>query len=210
MGSLLDSKLFYNFTKVSIGDGKLLSVKHIGKSTLHNNPRPVVLSPIYHVPNLAWNLISVHQLCHDNDCFIGFDGLSFCVKNKKARKVLLWATSSWGLYLIPNLPLPSWSFTLVASTALLLPWHAHLGHFNSQIVHYLGKSILDHKSCSSWDKGKTHRLLSEFTNHHGNYPLALIHPNVWTSPICSNLDFKYSIIFVDDFSRLAISNEAKT
>ena len=98
IGNIQNPRSFYDLTKLSVSDSCLLPVKQVGKAFLHTGSRSLLLSLIYHVPNLTRNLISIAQLCHKNSCAIDFNGSSFSLKDKQTGKVLLKADSSHGLY----------------------------------------------------------------------------------------------------------------
>jgi len=70
--------------------------------------KPLVLSSVLYVPTLKHNLLSVKQLCQDNNCIVVFNDSSICVKDKISGKVLLRASSTSNVY--P--PSCSWFFPL--------------------------------------------------------------------------------------------------
>jgi len=61
-----------------------------------------------YVPKLKYNWLSTQQLCHDNDCKVGFDSSSVYVKDKAQGKFFLkvpvMATSTLYTLTSPFLP----------------------------------------------------------------------------------------------------------
>lgn len=81
-GKILNPRHFYDLIKVSVGDGSFRSIKQVSKAFLHTDSRSLLLSPVYHVPNHACNLLLVSQLCHTNSCAIDVNGSSFPGKDQ--------------------------------------------------------------------------------------------------------------------------------
>lgn len=69
---LFNSLTYQDCNKVTIGDGKQLSILHTGSKFFHTPPRSFNLQQVLHVPNLATDLISVSKFCHDNNTFFEF------------------------------------------------------------------------------------------------------------------------------------------
>ncbi|CAL8176000.1 unnamed protein product [Prunus armeniaca] len=82
---------------VTVGNGEGLQIRHIGTAKLSS----LTLPSVFHVPHLTANLLSVHQLCKDNNCNIIFDVSGFYIQDKLTKKILLQGKSSQGLYPIP-------------------------------------------------------------------------------------------------------------
>ncbi|CAL8136785.1 unnamed protein product [Prunus armeniaca] len=87
--------------KITIGNGEGLQIDHIGYPTLSNLPGTLHLKQVYHVPQLATNLLSVYQLCKDNNCIVVFDEYHIYVQEKQTNKVLYKGQSDKGLFPIP-------------------------------------------------------------------------------------------------------------
>ena len=88
---------------------------------------------------------------------------------------------------------------IVASSTSLTRWYACLGHPNKQVLSRVCNSSSKSISCKSCLVGKSHQLPFEYVSHRASFPLVVIHYDVWTSPILSNSDFKYFMLFVDDY-----------
>ncbi|CAL9008157.1 unnamed protein product [Prunus brigantina] len=82
---------------VTVGNGEGLQICHIGTAKLSS----LSLPSVFHVPHLTANLLSMHQLCKDNNCNIIFDVSGFYIQDKLTKKILLQGKSSQGLYPIP-------------------------------------------------------------------------------------------------------------
>lgn len=78
--------------RIMVGKGEGLLFKHIGIGTLHNNSHTLHLKNILHVPMLQVNLLSVKQLCKDNNSWFICDDLQFV--QEKATGVVLYQGKS--------------------------------------------------------------------------------------------------------------------
>ncbi|KAM1352337.1 hypothetical protein ACFX2H_031946 [Malus domestica] len=78
-----------------------LSISHIGSSTLHTSFKPLQLNSVLYVPRLSQNLLSVHRLCLDNNCWLIYDAFSFWIQDKATWRILFQGNCSNGLYPIP-------------------------------------------------------------------------------------------------------------
>ena len=104
--------------------------------------------------------------------------------------------------------LPSSSSVSVGEHTSSQQWHSHLGHRTFHTVnHVLSKFSLPVISsnvvhpCSACLSSKSKQLSFSLSCTEINFPLDLIHTDVWgPSPICSKSGFKYYVSFVDAFS----------
>jgi hypothetical protein len=83
---------------VEVGNGSGLIIKHTRFSTLHTNHNSFQLNKVFHCPQAATNLLSINQLCLDNDCYFILTGMDFCVKENKTDRLLLHGLVEDGLY----------------------------------------------------------------------------------------------------------------
>lgn len=60
---MLDSRTpFYGTTKVEVGKGDMLPIKHVGSASIATSARPLLVhSNVYHVPDFARNILSVKE-----------------------------------------------------------------------------------------------------------------------------------------------------
>ena len=87
--------------KVSIGNGKQLSMSNVGLGHLSTQTTPVStisLPNVLHVPTMKKNLISVSQLTRDHDLIDEFNSSSCLIKDKSTGEVLLKGCLKDGLY----------------------------------------------------------------------------------------------------------------
>lgn len=71
---------FIGDDQVFIGSGQSLPISHTGLGFLHTFfSSSFTLHNLLRVPHTATNLLSVHQLCVDNNCTITFDSHKFSV-----------------------------------------------------------------------------------------------------------------------------------
>lgn len=70
---------------IQTANGEGLQVSHIGNSIIHTPAHPIKLHSVLYVPKLTQNLLSVHRICLDNNCWLIFDGLSLMDKGINHR-----------------------------------------------------------------------------------------------------------------------------
>jgi hypothetical protein len=101
------------------------------------------------------------------------------------------------------------AFVGIKTSSLI--WHFRLRHPTLNIVNQVVKdnvllvsSFNFNKtfSCAACQLGKGRKQPFYASNCVSHQPFKLIHSNVWTSPIQSITDFKYHVIFVDDFFKI--------
>ncbi|CAH9077265.1 unnamed protein product [Cuscuta europaea] len=116
-------------------------------------------------------------------------------------------TNKDSVYPFPATYQPPASLALKTTLVSGPVWHNRLGHCGDHILLSLTKnkfisstSTFSH-DCVSCKLGKSHRIPFQDVIHNFIASLQLIHSYVWQSPILSNLEFKYYVSFIDDFSR---------
>ena len=62
---------------IQIASGEDLSISHIGSSTFHTPFKPLQLNSVLYAPRLSQNLLFVHRLCLDNNCWLIYDAFCF-------------------------------------------------------------------------------------------------------------------------------------
>ena len=87
-GNLINSTPYTGTDKVTVGNGKHLSISNIGSHRLVSNSRSFQLRKVFHVPFISANLISVAKFCSDNNALIDFRSNSFLVKDLHKKKIL--------------------------------------------------------------------------------------------------------------------------
>jgi hypothetical protein len=90
------------------------------------------------------------------------------------------------------------SHSLVAFIGVKAPvsvWHNRLGHPSSSVFQHL----LRHSQLSV--SGSQRQESFSISSCVSNFPLELIHSDVWTSPVESISGCKFYVLFVDNFSR---------
>lgn len=100
--------------KLQVGNGKHLSISHVGSSLLPN----LSLPSVFIVLNLTKNLLSVSKLTRDNDVFMEFWPTHCFVKNFQGQ-TLLQGDISHGLYRLPPVKTNLISFMVVLVYVLL-------------------------------------------------------------------------------------------
>jgi len=90
---LLTKSTYTGLSLVKVGNGILLPISNVGHSTVSTPVRALCLSHIFHVPLLRHTLLSVRQLCTNNNCSVIFYSTSVRVKDNTTSDVLLQAPS---------------------------------------------------------------------------------------------------------------------
>jgi hypothetical protein len=201
---------------VQVGNGAGLKIKHIGQGSIFLNKNAVLaLKKILHVPKLAAHLLSVYQLCKDNNCRMIFDEFCFYIQDKVTGQVLFQGMSDNGLYPIPVTHLNKMVSSSSCPTAFLGAqisqslWHQRLGHPSNVITSsMLSKSKVsataDSSSivCESCLAGKFTRLPFPKSSTKSVIPFEVIHSDVWgPSPHTSIEGFRYYLTFIDECTR---------
>ena len=207
----LKAEEYHGPNQIRIGNGIGLKVKHIGFTKLSIPSSSFLLHDVLHVPHITKNFISVHKFTSDTNTSIEFHPSYFFVQDRTTGRVLLRGLSINGLYLFPSASnkLPLSSFVFVGECTSPAQSHSRLGHPTFCIVnHVLSKFSLPIISskivhpCSACFSSKNKELSFSLSCTQINFPLDLIHTDVWgPSPICSKSGFKYYVSFIDVYSR---------
>jgi GAG-pre-integrase domain len=129
------------------------------------------------------------------------------VKDQATHKILLHGTLLNGLYQL-DIQLNN-NHVLLTNQASSL-WHSRLAHCSSAVVialHNQNKIVSTSSKvslCTDCCKAKAHKLPFSTSLTVTTAPLQLVHTDLWgPSPITSNSDNRYYIMFTDDFSRFS-------
>jgi len=87
--TLTDSAPYLGNDHLHVGDGKGLSISHIGHTMLCSPKRTFTSSNILHIPHITKPLLSVQKIYHDNNVYFEFHVSMFCVKDLTTKAVLL-------------------------------------------------------------------------------------------------------------------------
>jgi len=133
--SLLSSSSPYSgSSQVMVGNGNLLSILSTSTSFLPTSSKPLLLNNVLYVPSLQKNLMSVHRLCVDNNCFIQFTESGFFVKDKKTKQVLLHCKNNGSLYPVRLASRRSCHVALSSVVSHSYLWHQRLGHPKKRLL----------------------------------------------------------------------------
>jgi len=205
----LKAEEFHSSDQIRIGNGKGLSIHHIGHTCLFSPTLQFDLLNVLHVPKISKNLLSVHKFTFDTNTFFEFHPDYFLLKDRRSKKLLLHGPNSHGLYQFPFFNNKSSLSILIGERVSFPQWHSRLGHPSLKLVRQILSSFQLPVSnskvtdpCSACLSSKSKQLpFSKFLSR-STYPLELIYTDVWgPAPICSQSGFKYYVSFLDDFSR---------
>ena len=145
-GNLSNATPYTGTDKVTVGNGKHLSISNIGSHHLVSNSRSFQLKKIFHVPFISANLISVAKFCSDNNVLIEFRSNSFTVKDLRTKEKLIQGRLENGLYKFPVLRNKKMAYVgikeisgfhspITNSTDNKVDiWHHRLGHATTEVV----------------------------------------------------------------------------
>ena len=202
---------------IQTANGEGLQVFHIGSTMLKTFVHPIKLNSVLYVPKLSHNLLSVHKICLDNNCYLIFDAFCFWIQDKATGRILFRGLCSNGLYPIhslatttlglsqPKLQDKAFLGQLVNSTI----WHSRLGHPSTSIV-----SLMLHKSnisyskdfvpvvCESCLEGKFCKLPFQPTGNKFVIPFEVVDSDLWGPAPCKSIDgYRYYVTFIDECTR---------
>ncbi|KAM2627715.1 hypothetical protein TB2_001133 [Malus domestica] len=197
---------------IQTASGAGLSISHIGSSTLHTPLKSLQLNSVLCVPRLSQNLLSVHQLCLDNNCCLIYDAFCFWIQDKATWKILFQGRCSNGLYPIP---LPVSHKAIPAQIAYLghqissCLWHNRLGHPSNSVLSVMLKkchlSVLPDSvsmMCHTCLEGKFCKLSFVSSVSKSIHPFQVVHSDVWGPSPCTSIDgFRYYVTFIDECTR---------
>lgn len=85
-----------------MGNGQGLQISNIGSFVVHIPPFSFHLNQILHVPDIATNLLLVHQLTKDNNYSSIFDSTGFSILDQVLGRMLSRGLSKNGPYPFPT------------------------------------------------------------------------------------------------------------
>lgn len=208
---LLHPQPYQRHQQVHLGDNSTLPIQHIGKGILPTPSSKLLLSNLLHVPNLSYNLLSVHHLTNDNNCFITFDANGYFIFDRKTNQLLLKGPCHQGLYVIKSAIAPTTQdrhLALLSTHSISNLWHKRLDHPSKSTLSTLSHSNQDIcisfplNSCDACQMAKSNKLHFSLSTSKSCKPLELIHSDVWgPSAIQSMSGFRYYLVLIDDYSR---------
>ncbi|KAL6191367.1 hypothetical protein ACLB2K_037758 [Fragaria x ananassa] len=220
---MLNNVIPYNASNsVQIGNGAQLPITHTGNTMLGL----LKLNNVLLIPELSAHLLSIYQLCKQNNCSVWFDEFICVIQDKVLGTILYKGLSKQWLYPIPfDLPLlnksaekstiavtssPSTQATgFVGKLVKYSLWHQRFGHPSNDIVRAMLKKCNNHSLgdseqfiCEPCLLGKFKKLPFPISQNRSVTPFEIIHSNVWgPAPYLSIDGFKYFVLFIDDCTR---------
>ena len=181
-----------------------MSITHVG----HASTSHLSLPETYCVPSLAFNLISVGQLC-DLGLNVLFSSSGCQVQDPQTGKVLGTGRKVGRLFELISLHIPQQNVSAVtAPKSTLFQWHRRLGHASeSTLRSLLSRGLLGATKSESFKCQECHLAKQPALSFHNSTsvsvsPFDLVHSDIWGPfPVSTVSGCKYFIIFIDDFSR---------
>ena len=104
LSNLTASTSYPTNDSVQTANGEGLPVSHIGNAIISTPTQALKLNSVLCVPKLSQNLLSVYQMCVDNNCRVIFDAFCFWVQDKVTGRLLYKGLCCNGLYPLPSFP----------------------------------------------------------------------------------------------------------
>uniref|UniRef100_A0A2N9HTS2 Reverse transcriptase Ty1/copia-type domain-containing protein n=1 Tax=Fagus sylvatica TaxID=28930 RepID=A0A2N9HTS2_FAGSY len=194
------SEEYHGPEQIRVGNGKGLSIHHIGDTLLSTPQSNFLLRNVLHVPKITKNLISVKKFTKDTNTSMEFHPSYFLVKDRLQGRPLLQGRSKDGLYHFPTTTNKGCSSTFNSSTTAFLgertslhQWHSRLGHpafrIVSAVVSRFGLPVSSNKNeqfCSACLSSKSKQLPFPSSSTQINSPLELIYSDVWGPSPCTS------------------------
>lgn len=204
---------------ITTASGVGLSISNIGTWKLVTPTHTFTLRNVLHVPRPSQHLLSIYQLCKDNQCRFICDDISFWVQDKITGKILLKGLCRAGHYLIPFNPLSSQKLSpassLLHSCYHVKPvskslWHKRLGHQSNAITSATQHHSKTHATtyicltiCIPCLEGKFTKIpIFFYPSNKSVHPLEVIHSDVWGHALVLSFEgYRYYVSFVDECTR---------
>ncbi|KAL5713883.1 Beta-galactosidase 8 [Ranunculus cassubicifolius] len=209
MNNLHMSENYYGPDKISVGDGQQLPIYNSGMSVFSTPNSDFLFKKILHVPQISHNLLSVHQLCTDNNCLLTFSSDGLLIKDKTSGQILFQGPHEDGLYPITLSSHNSLKALLGIKTTPSI-WHQRLGHPSSSVFNKvfhqhnlpISSKLSNVDFCSFCQEGKCSKLPFIRSSIKSIRPLQLLHIDLWgPAPTNSISGFRYYASIIDDYSR---------
>ncbi|KAI4324081.1 hypothetical protein L6164_023645 [Bauhinia variegata] len=192
--------------QLHVAYGNTLPISHTGSATLHAPHSSITLPNVLYVPRVKHNLLSVSQLCNENNVSVEFFPSCFKVKALETGTTLLQGPNDQHVYKFhPHHP-PQ--VNVAHSIPSTTQWHHRLGHPAARTLrHVISSSKLPVSSsssfsCTNCSQNKSHKLPFHRSSLSSKCPLEIVHADVWGPTPFSSIDgFRFYVIFVDHFSR---------
>ncbi|KAF7827122.1 Retrovirus-related Pol polyprotein from transposon TNT 1-94 [Senna tora] len=147
--NLAESSDYNGGDQLIVGNGKGLTINHIGHSTIVSNFKPhtsLFLHSLLHVPQITKNLISVSKFSRDNKVFFEFHPYSCVVKSQDSKETLLQGTiREDGLYAFDNFQLQHLQNTLASKSQSQVSSTSHHKAFTNSVSFDSAKTIDEYK-----------------------------------------------------------------
>ncbi|KAJ9556676.1 hypothetical protein OSB04_011290, partial [Centaurea solstitialis] len=161
-----------------------------------------------YIPALSSKLLSISQVTKELNCVVLMYP-TFCIlQDILTREIIGRGTERGGLYYVDEVTHQGHAM-LAHGTAdrQLWLWHRRLGHPSFGYLKMLFPSLFLNKStcikCETCVLAKNHRVSFNSSNTRVNSVFSLVHSDVWgPAPNSKKNQFRYFVLFVDDFSRM--------
>lgn len=207
---LIQAKSYNGSQQILLGDNNTLPIQQTRKDILPTPSSKLLLSKLFHVSNLSYNLLSVKHLTQDNICSILFDYIGYTIFDQHTKQPILKGLCINGLYSISSAPSPtptSNNLVLLSTTIVPRLWHRRLGYPSTATLSFLFKHhsyiciSFSKQSCNTGYLAKSKCLPFCASTTKCCTPLELIHTDIWgssfTTAICGSW---FYIVFIDDYS----------
>jgi hypothetical protein len=163
----------------------------------------IVLVNVLYSPTLGVNLISIPRLLLDQQYKLLLEN-DICKIYSRAGNLLLSSKMENRSFRLENMNATSHTDQTLN--------HLRMGHINASRLKLLvdrdlglGQCVVNEDSCEDCHLGKQHRLPFTYSSTKYNYPLELIHTDICGPLPLSYNNYKYFIIFIDQFIHYTVT-----
>jgi len=192
-------------THIETANGELVVVQGRGLIVFLEKLK---LKNCLYVPTLSSKLLYVSQVTKELNCVILMFS-NFCLlQDILTKEIIECGTERRGLYYIDEIVHKGHAMLAHGTvTRQVWLWHRRLGHPSFGYLKILFPSLFTSNTelikCETCIRTKNHRVTFPLNNNRVNSIFSLIHSDVWgPAPNSHNNQFKYFVLFVDNFSRM--------
>ncbi|KAK8931024.1 hypothetical protein KSP39_PZI016079 [Platanthera zijinensis] len=186
-------------SSITVADGSTVPIVGFGSC---NVTPDMPLSSVAHVPQSAYNLLSISKLTRDLNCTAIFTSSGCIFQEQSTSRIIGRGKLRGGVYVLDEVS----HIACSAASAKLLDLHYRHGHPSMQVMRRLYPEFgnVSHLSCESCLFAKLHRVsYVPRVDVRASAPFDLLHSDVWgPCPVPTLLGHRYYVTFIDDFSRM--------
>lgn len=190
---------------INLPTGEVAEISHTGTIVMRNGLK---LKDVLYVPVFQHNLISIHKLASDNQCYAKFSPLKCEIVSNESHQVIAEGIISSGLYYMTDAVQGQSHMAKNSAADQFNLWHNRLGHTSATVmtkIDHIKQSVSSStdKVCITCPLAKFTKLPYSLSSSHAKSPFELVHVDTW-GPYkeLTRGRYRYFLTLVDDFSRM--------